>query len=199
MAVAWVVQFLREQVVRAELETVTDAQLLQRYVAERDEVAFAALVRRHSAMVWGVCKRVLSHDQDAEDAFQATFTVLVRKAASIRPQSLLGNWLYGVAHQVAVKARAMNARRMSREKQLSAPLANAAAKADAWQELQSILDQELSLLPEKYRAILVLCDLEGKTRKEAAAQLGVPEGTVAGRQARARTMLAKRLARHGFT
>jgi RNA polymerase sigma factor (sigma-70 family) len=199
MAVARVVQFLREQAVRAELETVTDAQLLQRFIAKRDESAFALLVRRHSAMVWGVCKRVLGHDQDAEDAFQATFTVLLRKAASIRPQSLLGNWLYGVAHQVAVKARAMNAKRMSREKQLPVPLASAAAKPDAWQELQPILDQELSLLPEKYRAILVLCDLEGKTRKEAAAQLGVPEGTVAGRQARARTMLAKRLARHGFT
>jgi RNA polymerase sigma factor (sigma-70 family) len=173
--------------------------LLQRFIATRDESAFALLVRRHSVMVWGVCKRVLGHDQDAEDAFQATFTVLVRKAASIRPQSLLGNWLYGVAHQVAVKARAMNAKRMSREKQFPVPLANAAEKPDAWQELQPILDQELSLLPEKYRAVLVLCDLEGKTRKGVAVQLGIPEGTVAGRQARAQTMLAKRLARHGFT
>jgi RNA polymerase sigma factor (sigma-70 family) len=197
MAVAGVVQFLREQVVREELETVTDAQLLQRYVAERDEAAFASLVRRHAAMVWGVCKRVLGHDQHAEDAFQATFMVLVRKAASIRPQSLLGNWLYGVAHQVAVKARAMNAKRMSREKQLPVPIANAAVKPDAWQELQPLLDQELGLLPEKYRVIIVLCDLEGRTRKEAARCLGVPEGTVAGRQARARAMLAKRLARHG--
>jgi RNA polymerase sigma factor (sigma-70 family) len=198
MAVAGVVQFLREQVVRAELETVTDAQLLQRYIAERDEDAFAALVRRHAAMVWGVCKRVLGHDQDAEDAFQATFMVLVRKAASVRPQSLLGHWLYGVANQVAVKGRAMNAKRMSREKQLPLPIANAAAKADVWQELQPLLDQELSLLPEKYRVIILLCDLEGRTRKEAACCLGVPEGTVAGRQARAWAMLAKRLARHGF-
>jgi RNA polymerase sigma factor (sigma-70 family) len=198
MAVAGVVQFLREQVVRAELETVTDAQLLQRFIAERDEAAFAALVRRHAAMVWGVCKRVLGHDQNAEDAFQATFMVLVRKAASIRPQSLLGNWLYGVANQVAVKARAMNAKRMSREKQLPVPIANAAAKQDAWQELQPLLDQELALLPEKYRVIIVMCDLEGRTRKEAAQCLGVPEGTVAGRQARARAILAKRLARHGF-
>jgi RNA polymerase sigma factor (sigma-70 family) len=124
--------------------------------------------------------------------------VLVRKAASIRPQSLLGNWLYGVANQVAAKARAMNAKRMSREKQLPVPIANAVAKLDAWQELQPLLDQELDLLPEKYRVILVLCDLEGKTRKQAAHYLGVPEGTVAGRQARARAMLAKRLARHGF-
>jgi RNA polymerase sigma factor (sigma-70 family) len=198
MAVTGVVQFLREQVVRAELETASDAQLLQRYIAERDEVVFAALVRRHAAMVWGVCKRVLGHDQNAEDAFQATFMVLVRKAASIRPQSLLGHWLYGVAHQVAVKARAMNAKRMNREKQLPVPIANATTKPDAWQELQPLLDQELGLLPEKYRVIIVLCDLEGRTRKEAAHCLGVPEGTVAGRQARARAMLAKRLARHGF-
>src|SRR5260370_41205547 len=147
---------------------------------------------------YGVCKRVLGHDQNAEDAFQATFMVLLRKAASVRPQSLLGHWLYGVANQVAIKARAMNAKRMSREKQLPVPIANAAAKQGAWQELQPLLDQELGLLPEKYRVIIVLCDLEGRTRKEAAHCLGVPEGTVAGRQARARAMLAKRLARHGF-
>jgi RNA polymerase sigma factor (sigma-70 family) len=198
MAALGVVQFLREQAVRAELETVTDAQLLQRYIAEHDEVAFAALVRRHAAMVWGVCKRVLRHDQNAEDAFQATFMVMVRKAASIRPQSLLGHWLYGVAHQVAVKARAMNAKRMHREKQLPIPITTESAKLDAWQEWQPLLDKEIGLLPEKYRVIIVLCDLEGRTRKEAAHCLGVPEGTVAGRQARARALLAKRLARHGL-
>jgi RNA polymerase sigma factor (sigma-70 family) len=180
------------------LDAATDAQLLQRFLGDRDEAAFAALVRRHAAMVWGVCRRVLGNDQNAEDAFQATFIVLVRKAASIQPQSLLGNWLFGVAHQVAVKARAMNAKRMSREKQLSAPIATAAAKQNAWQELQPLLDQELSLLPEKYRAVLVLCDLEGRTQKEAAAHLRVPEGTVAGWRARARVTLAKRLARRGL-
>src|SRR5262245_44522704 len=157
MALAGVVQFLREQVVRAELQTVTDAQLLQRFIAERDEAAFAALVRRHAAMVWGVCKRVLGHDQNAEDAFQATFMVLIRKAASIRPPGLLGNWLYGVAHHVAIKAHAMNAKRMSREKQLQVPITNAAAKRNLWQELQPVLDQELSLSPENYRAVIVLC------------------------------------------
>src|SRR5262245_17214385 len=139
MAVAGVVQFLRQQVVRAELDVLTDAHLLQRFLAQRDEAAFAALVRRHATMVWGVCKRVLGHDQNAEAAFQATFMVLLRKAATIRPQGSLGNWLYGVAHQVAVKARAMNARRMSREKQLLVPLANAAATQDTWQELQPVL------------------------------------------------------------
>src|SRR5262249_559628 len=127
--------------------------------------------------------------------FQATFLVLVRKAGSIRPQGLVSNWLYGVAHQVAVKAYAMNAKKMSREKPLHGDVR---AKQDSWHELQAVLDQELSRLPEKYRATIVLCDLEGKTRKEAAHCLGVPEGTVAGRTARARAMLAKRLARHGF-
>src|SRR6267143_819395 len=113
MAVAGVIQFLREHVVRVELETTTDTQLLKRFIADRDEAALATLVRRHGAMVWGVCKRVLYQDQDAEDAFQATFVVLIRKAASIRPPSMLGNWLYGVAHQISVKARAMNAKRLS--------------------------------------------------------------------------------------
>jgi RNA polymerase sigma factor (sigma-70 family) len=198
MAVASVLQFLREHVARAELETTTDAQLLKRFIADRDDAAFTTLLCRHSTMVWGVCKRMLGQDQDAEEAFQATFVVLIRKAASIHPPSMVGNWLYGVAHQISLKARAMNAKRMSREKQLIGPLANAEAKHDPWLELQSILDQELSLLPEKYRVTIVLCDLEGKTRKEAAAHLDVPEGTVAGRLARARAMLAKRLVRHGF-
>jgi RNA polymerase sigma factor (sigma-70 family) len=198
MASARVVRLIRRFVAEDELEAVSDAHLLQRFLGRREEAAFATLVRRHGAMVWGVCRRLLRHHQDAENAFQATFVVLFRKAASIRPQSLLGNWLYGVAHQVAVKARAMNAKRMSREKQLPEPLANASAKPQRGQDWQPVLDQELSLLPHKYRAVIVLCDLEGKTRKEAAAQLEVPEGTVAGRLARARALLAKRLARHGI-
>ena len=104
MAVARVIQFLRDHVACAELGAVTDAELLQRFIAHRDDAAFAVLVRRHGALVWGVCQRALRHDQDAEDAFQATFLVLIRKAASIRPPSLVGNWLYGVAHNIAIKA-----------------------------------------------------------------------------------------------
>ena len=199
MAVARVVQFLRDQVAHPDLETATDAQLLQRFLAAREETAFAALVRRHGKMVWGVCRRMLGHEQDAEDAFQATFLVLVRIASAIRPASQLGNWLYGVAHHIAVKARAMNARRTGREKLSPVPVQNAEAKPDLWSNLQPLLDRELSLLPEKYRTLLVLCDLEGRTRKEVAAQLGIPEGTVAGRLARARALLARRLERHGLT
>jgi RNA polymerase sigma factor (sigma-70 family) len=148
-------------------------------------------------MVWGVCRRVLSNYHDAEDAFQATFLVLVRRAASIASPEVLANWLYGVAHQTALKARATAAKRKGRERQVTDMPETAVTQPDQWRDLQPLLDQELSRLPDKYRAVIVLCDLEGKTRKEVAAQLGCPEGTVASRLARARSMLAKRLTRRG--
>jgi RNA polymerase sigma factor (sigma-70 family) len=175
----------------------TDGQLLEGFVHRRDEAALAALVRRHGPMVWGTCRRVLGNYHDAEDAFQAAFLVLVRKAASIVPREMVANWLYGVAHQTALKARAMATRRKGRERQVAEMPEPATAEQDFWRDLQPLLDQELSRLSDKYRVVLVLCDLEGKTRKETACQLGVPEGTVAGRLARARTMLAKRLAQRG--
>ena len=177
----------------------TDGQLLERYVGRHDEVALATLVRRHGPMVWGVCRRVLRNDHDAEDVFQATFLVLVRKAASIAQRELLANWLYGVAYQTALKARATAARRGTRERQVTAMPEPATVQRDLWNDVKPLLDQELNHLPDKYRAVIVLCDLEGKTRKEAARQLGCPEGTVAGRLARARVLLAKRLSRHGLT
>jgi RNA polymerase sigma factor (sigma-70 family) len=175
----------------------TDGQLLESYVRGREEAAFAALVQRHGPMVWGVCRRLLPSHQDAEDAFQATFLVLVRKAASVVPREMVANWLYGVAHQTALKARATAARRGAREKQVTAMPEPALEQPDVPDDLGPLLDQELSRLPDKYRAVIVLCDLEGKTRKEAARQLRVPEGTVASRQATARARLARRLARHG--
>src|SRR5207248_1960127 len=135
----------------------------------------------------------------AEDAFQATFLVLVRKAASVVPRALVANWLYGVAHRTALKARATAARRKGRERQVAEMPEPAVTEQDLWRDLQPLLDEELSRLPDKYRAVIVLCDLEGKTRKEAARQLACPEGTVAGRLARARVMLAKRLAQRGVT
>jgi RNA polymerase sigma factor (sigma-70 family) len=149
-------------------------------------------------MVWGICYRVLSNHHDAEDAFQVTFLVLVRKAASIASRELLANWLCRVAFQTALKVRSTAAKRRIREKQITELPEPELAPKDIWHDLQPLLDQELSRLPDKYRISIVLCDLEGKTRKEAAQQLGCPEGTVAGRLARARTMLAKRLARHGL-
>jgi RNA polymerase sigma factor (sigma-70 family) len=176
----------------------TDGQLLSRFIECRDEAAFAALVYRHGRMVMGVCRRLIHNHQDSEDAFQVVFLVLCRKASSIRPREMVANWLHGVAHQTALQARRTAARRCGRERQVTELPEPATTEQDLCRELQPLLDKELSRLSDKYRAAIVLCDLEGKTRKEAARQLGVPEGTVAGRLARARTMLAKRLRRHGF-
>jgi len=148
-------------------------------------------------MIWGVCWRILRTHHDAEDAFQATFLVLVRKAGSARKREMVGNWLYGVAHQTALKARATAAKRFSRERQVVDMSEPAVKESDRSCDLQAFLDQELSRLPDKYRVGILLCDLEGKTRKEAARQLGLPEGTLAGRLTGRRAVLAKRLARYG--
>jgi RNA polymerase sigma factor (sigma-70 family) len=175
----------------------TDGELLECYVTDRDEVAFAALVRRHGPMVLGVCRRVLRNEADAEDAFQATFLVLVRKAHTVVPRGMVSNWLYGVAHNMARKAKAMARKRRIKETEAGAA-AKATACEGAWREVQALLDEELSRLPDRYRVPIVLCELEGKTIKEAAAQLGWPQGTVATRLSRGRRMLGKRLARHGL-
>jgi RNA polymerase sigma factor (sigma-70 family) len=193
-----VIQHLRTAVLLRDGAGLTDGQLLKDYLSRGDEAALAALVGRHGPMVWGVCRRVLRNWHDAEDAFQATFLVFVRKATSIASPELLANWLYGVAHQTALKARATTAKRRARERQVTEMAEPAATELNLWQDLQPLLDQELSRLPDIYRVAIVLCDLEGKTRKEAARQLGVPEGTLAARLARGRVMLAKRLARHGL-
>jgi RNA polymerase sigma factor (sigma-70 family) len=179
-----------------ETGTLTDGQLLDRFLARRDEAAFVALVRRHGPMVLGVCRRVLGNHADADDAFQATFLVLIRKGPSFLPRRALGNWLYGVAYRTALKARAGHWKRRTKEKQV-AHMAKPEARADdPWQDWLPLLDEELSRLPDKYREAVVLCELEGKTRQEAAQQLGVPEGTLSGRLTTARRLLARRLARH---
>jgi RNA polymerase sigma factor (sigma-70 family) len=193
-----VLQHLRRAALRRDGADLTDGQLLEDYLRRRDEAALAALVRRHGPMVWGVCRRVLRNYHDAEDAFQATFLVLVRKAASVVPRQMLANWLYGVAHQTARKARATTAMRGARESQVTRMPEPAATDPELWDDLQPLLDQELAGLPDIYRVALVLCNLEGKTRKEAARQLGVPEGTLAARLARGRVLLARGLARHGL-
>jgi RNA polymerase sigma factor (sigma-70 family) len=192
-----VIQYLRSTLLPDGAD-LTDGQLLECFVRRRDPAALEALVRRHGPMVWGVCRRILQNHHDAEDAFQATFLVLVRKAGSIRSGAKAGNWLYGVAHQTSLKARATRAKRKLREAQVTDMPEPAVAEQDAWSDLPAVLDQELSRLPEKYRTVIVLCELEGKTVREAARQLGLPQGTVASRLARARVMLAKRLARHGL-
>jgi RNA polymerase sigma factor (sigma-70 family) len=192
-----VLRHLRRVAVPQESSALTDGQLLERFLATREEAAFEAILRRHGPMVLGVCRRVLFGVQDAEDAFQATFLVLVHKAASVVTREAVGSWLHGVAYRTARKARAAAARRRAREKQMARP--EALQEPDAvWRELRPLIDQELSRLPDKYRTPILLCDLQGQTRKQAARQLGCPEGTISGRLARARVMLAKRLARHGL-
>jgi RNA polymerase sigma factor (sigma-70 family) len=175
----------------------TDGQLLECFVNRRQPPALEALVRRHAPMVWGVCRRVLGNHHDAEDAFQATFLVLVRKGASVHPREKIGNWLYGVAHQTALKARASRARRQERERPVPEMPEPAVKEPEHWQDMQEVVDREVSRLPQKYRTVIVLCELEGRSVREAARQLGCPEGTVASRLARARAMLARRLSRHG--
>src|SRR5438128_6076697 len=131
-----------------------DGELLCGFLERRDEAALAALVKRHGPMVWGVCRRLLSH-HDAEDAFQATFLVLVRKAASVVPREKVANWLYGVAHQTALQARRTTARRRAREKQVTEMPEPAVMEQDLRRDLQPLLDQELSRLPEAYREAIV--------------------------------------------
>jgi RNA polymerase sigma factor (sigma-70 family) len=173
----------------------SDGQLLERFLTHQDDAAFAALVRSHGPMVLGVCRRILGNVADAEDAFQATFLVLVRRAHSLVSRSVVGDWLHGVARHTALKALAAAACRRTKEQAMARPEATAADVRNDW---LPVLDDELARLPEKYRLPIVLCDLEGKKRREAAEQLGWPEGTVAGRLARAKTLLAKRLARRGL-
>ncbi len=175
---------------RPDGDGMTDGELLDRFLRSRDDAALGTLVRRHAPMVWGVCGRLLNH-HDAEDAFQATFLVLVRKAADV-PGQAVANWLYGVARRTAVRLRATTAKRGRREAQV-VNMPEPAVKEVRDADLQRVVDEELSRLPDHYRGVIVLCDLEGMTRKEAARQLGIPEGSVASRLARARAMLAKRL------
>jgi RNA polymerase sigma-70 factor (ECF subfamily) len=175
-----------------------DGQLLHRFATRQDEAAFAALVGRHGRVVWGACRRVLRDPNDAEDAFQATFLVLARKAGSVARPELLGNWLYGVACRTAREAKARAARRRAKERQAAAgPAADPASGVD-WADLRPVLDEEIGRLPAKYRAPFVLCYLEGRTNEEAARLLGCPKGTVLSRLAWARERLRSRLTRRGL-
>jgi RNA polymerase sigma factor (sigma-70 family) len=154
---------------------------------------------RHGPMVMGVCRRVLRDAHAVDDAFQATFLVLVRKAASLRRPHLLGNWLYGVAYRIALQARAAAARQPVLGRQVEEMPAAEVVDQKVWDELRPVLDAEIDRLPEEYRAPVVLCHLEGKTYAEAARALGWAEGTVSGRLARAREKLRKRLAHRGVS
>jgi RNA polymerase sigma-70 factor (ECF subfamily) len=171
----------------------SDEQLLECFVRRREEAAFAALVRRYGSMVLGVCRRILRHSHDAEDAFQATFLVLANKAQRLKNPELLANWLYGVAYRTALHARNRSARRSRREREAVAISVPSSDSDSSAQELSLILDEELRRLPEKYRAPLVLCYLQGKTNEEAARLLGWPTGSMSHRLARARELLRERL------
>jgi RNA polymerase sigma factor (sigma-70 family) len=178
----------------------TDAELLDRFLGRRDDGAsFEALVARHGPMVLGVCRDLLGDEHAADDAFQATFLVLVRKAASVRVGDSLGRWLYGVAHRVARHARSDAARRRRREGMVEASLAtDSTPVADAERaDLRAALHDELARLPAAFRAPIVLCHLEGLTHEEAAQQLRCPVGTVRSRLARGRERLRGRLVRRG--
>jgi RNA polymerase sigma factor (sigma-70 family) len=167
----------------------TDTQLLHRYVTQRDESAFAALLRRHGRLVWNVCRRFLHHEQDAEDVFQATFLVLARRAECIHKAEAIASWLYGVAYKIAMKAKRRARKRQDDECQSPPRVQSQATNDLALRELQVVLDEELQRLPAKYRDPFVLCCLEGRTRTDACAELGCGEGTISSRIARARRLL----------
>ena len=183
---------------RGSLAGLSEWQLLERYATQRDERAFEALVARHGPMVLGVCRRVLLNDQAAEDAFQATFLVLLRKAPSLDRGKPLGNWLYTVAYRLALRIRANEARRLRHEAQAARSRLGTESHATTPGDQAVVLEEELQRLPERHRAPLVLCYLEGKTNEQAAEALGCPRGSVAARLAQARERLRQSLARRGF-
>ena len=174
----------------ADLSREPDARLLGAFL-DGNQGAFRELVERHASLVFGVCQRILRHQQDAEDAFQAVFIVLARRAANVWPQDAVGSWLYGVATRVALKARTLRNRRQCREQALVEVPGPSATPVEP--DVANVIDRALRKLPEIYRAAIVACDLEGLSRKDAASRLGWTEGTLSGRLARARKLLADRL------
>jgi RNA polymerase sigma factor (sigma-70 family) len=182
------------------LGSLPDRDLLERFVGSHDESAFTVLIERHGPMVNGACRRALANRHDAEDACQATFLVLARKAESLRKKESLGSWLHGVALRVAAGLKREAIRRKSREQRVDPPApANPAADDVTWREVQAVLDEELGRLPERYRAPLILCYLECLTRDEAARQLGLTLGGLHGRLERGRELLRKRLVGRGLS
>ncbi len=189
------------------MAALSDCQLLERLVHERAqsveaaraaEIAFEALVNRHSAMVWGVCRRVLGDVHEAEDAFQATFLLLVRKAKSLHVDDSLGRWLYGVAHRVAVRARFHASRRSSGRPEAPVTASDDPHAEVEKSEIREIISTELDRLPLKYRCAVDLCDLQGMTHEQAARELAWPLATVKSRLTRGRLRLRGRLTRRGI-
>jgi RNA polymerase sigma factor (sigma-70 family) len=193
------VRNLRQSFEAGQLGERPDAELLDRFLYDADGSAFEALVRRHAPLVLAACRKVLTDESDVEDAFQATFLVLLRSAKSIRSRESVGSWLYGVAHRVAVRARVSAARRKRHEEQAGGRAGESAGEPDlSWRDAVAVLHEELNRLPECYRMPLLLCYLEGKSRDEAAKQLGWSEQSVKGRLERGREALRQRLSRRGI-
>lgn len=176
-----------------------DAALLQQWCSSEDAGAMEELIRRHGGMVQGVCRRILGHQPDAEDACQATFLVLVRKANTLSRPAQVAGWLHAVALRVSRKARMLRAKRMGREvAMVDVPAPITPESSEEYRDLRPYLDEELDKLPEKYRVPIVLCELEGLTLQQAASVLGWPKGTVACRLSRGREMLRQRFKRRGL-
>jgi len=179
--------------------TSSDQELLTRFIQERDEAAFQALVNRHGKTVLSACRQVLTESADIDDAFQATFLVFLRKAKSLNAVTL-GGWLFAVAHRVAVRCRANNIRRRTCETEAARRQQTATELPDlSWREVAALLHDELNRLPDKYRLPLLLCVVQGLTREEAAEQLGTTIGAVRGQLERGRSLLERRLTRRGVT
>lgn len=192
-----ILQHLRR--LAARLEELSDRELLRRYVAQRDEEAFARLLRRHRPLVQGVALRVLGNWHDSEDVAQAVFLVLARKAGSLRWRDSVACWLYRVAYHLALKAKTASNRRRSKERQAAGRPVTDASDDIRLSEAQTLLDEELAALPERYRAPILLCCLEAATQEEAARQLGCSSATLKRRLAKGRELLRIRLARRGLT
>src|SRR5579872_6299200 len=188
---------VRRMAAAFEVDGLSDGQLLTRFLDQRDEEAFTELIRRHGSMVMATCRRMTGNTHDAEDAFQATFVILVRKATRMTDRQTVGNWLYGVAYNTALKAKALVSRR--RNKEAAAARTEVQSSDRNSNEFVDYVHKELNRLPEKYREALVLCDLEDRPRREVAELLGIPEGTLSSRLAAGKKLLAARLSRHGLS
>src|SRR5262245_30783040 len=192
-----ILQFIRRISVDPRMRVSPDQELLQRLPGEQDEAAFEAILRQHGPIVLDVCRGVLANEADAEDAFQATFLVLARKAASIRKAATLASWLHGVAYRTALKARAESAQRRKHEAHVPERPASGPDSL-TWTEVRGVLHEELNRLSERHRRPLVLCYLQGKTQDEAAALVGLSKGTLKRRLERGRALLRERLVRRGL-
>src|SRR5262249_16998692 len=181
-----------------EGQGLTDSALLERFLSQREEAAFEMLMQRHGPMVLGVCQRVAGDAHAAEDAFQATFFVLARRAGTIRKQASVGSWLYGVAQRIARRAKARAAARSDRERRAADMPRTQPPDERTSQELRTVLDEKLGRLTEKYRAAVVRCYLEGKSNEQAAQELRCPKSPLASRLAKACELLRGQLTRRGI-